>query len=49
MDIQKIAGMAIIPLFLSSLIFSQSLAELAKKEKERREGLKGKKGVDHQL
>ena len=36
-----------IPLFLilSSLIFSQSLAEVAKKEKERREKLKGKKTV----
>jgi hypothetical protein len=36
-----------IPLFLifSSLLFSQSLAEIAKKEKERREKLKGKKIV----
>jgi hypothetical protein len=36
-----------IPLFLilSSLLFSQSLTEVAKKEKERREKLKGKKAV----
>ncbi len=36
-----------IPLFLilSSFLFSQSLAEIAKKEKERREKLKGKKTV----
>lgn len=36
-----------IPLFLilSSFLFSQSLAEIAKKERERREKLKGKKTV----
>lgn len=34
-----------LPLMLSSFLFSQSVAELAKKEKERREKLKGKKGA----
>ncbi len=32
-----------LPLVLSSLLFSQTLAEIAKKERERRESLKGKK------
>jgi hypothetical protein len=34
-----------LPLLLTSLLLSQSLAELSKKEKERRESLKGKKVV----
>jgi hypothetical protein len=34
-----------LPLFLASFVQSQSLAELAKKEKERREALKGKATV----
>lgn len=34
-----------LPLFLSSLLFSQSLVELAKKERERRERLKGEKKI----
>lgn len=34
-----------LPLFLSSFLLSQSLAELAKKERERREKLKGKKSI----
>jgi hypothetical protein len=34
-----------LPLFFSSLLFSQSLTELAKKERERRAMLKGKKFV----
>jgi hypothetical protein len=45
MDIRKIAGIALLPLFFASFICSQSLAELSKKEKERRDALKGKKGV----
>jgi hypothetical protein len=32
-----------LPLILSSLVFSQTLAEIAKKERERRESLKGRK------
>lgn len=39
--IKKLLGIIILPIICTSLIFSQSLAELAKKEKERREKLKG--------
>jgi len=45
MNIQKKLGIAVIPLVLSSLLLSQSLTDAAKKEKERREALKGKKTV----
>lgn len=44
MKIKKIISLFILPLFFSSVLFSQSLVELAKREKERREKLKGKKG-----
>ncbi len=43
MKIKKIISFVIVPLFFSSVLFSQSLVELAKREKERREKLKGKK------
>lgn len=45
MSFKKIIIGISLPLFLSSFLFSQSLAELAKKEKERREKLKGKKEI----
>lgn len=45
MTINKIIALSLFPLFLASFLFSQSLAEVAKKEKERRESLKGKKSV----
>jgi hypothetical protein len=35
----------LLPIFLGSLVFSQTLAEIAQKERERRAGLKGKKAV----
>lgn len=41
----KIAAAFLLPLFLASLCFSQSLAEIARQERERREALKGKKAV----
>lgn len=45
MELKKIVTAVTLPLLLCSFLFSQSLAELAKKEKERREKLKGKKSV----
>lgn len=42
---KKIVTAVTLPLLFCSFLFSQSLAELAKKEKERREKLKGKKSV----
>ncbi len=45
MSFKKIIVGICLPLFLSSLLCSQSLVELSKKEKERREKLKGKKKV----
>ncbi len=45
MSLKRILGSVCIPLLLSSLCFSQNLAELAKKERERREKLKGKKSI----
>ncbi len=45
MTFKKFISFMVLPLLLTSFLFSQSLAELAKKEKERREKLKGKKGV----
>ncbi len=44
-DMKKILVLFFLPLWLASLASSQSLAELAKKEKARRERLKGKKVV----
>jgi len=45
MSFKKIAVVVSSILFLSTLLLSQSLVEAAKKEKERRESLKGKKRV----
>ncbi|MFP4081269.1 MAG: hypothetical protein ACLFVG_00780 [Candidatus Aminicenantes bacterium] len=45
MDGKKIISALTLPLLLSSFLFSQSLVELAQKEKERRQRLKGKKGI----
>jgi len=45
MAFKKIISFMFLPLLLTSFLFSQSLAELAKKEKERREKLKGKKSA----
>ncbi len=41
---KKVISFLLLLLFFSSFMFSQNLVELAKKEKERREKLKGKKG-----
>jgi len=43
MSLKRVIAVFSLPLFLSSFLLSQSLVELAKKEKERREKLKGKK------
>lgn len=45
MSVKKIISASILPFFLSSLLFSQSLVDLAKKERERRERLKGEKKI----
>jgi hypothetical protein len=45
MERKRIVSTLILPLLLCSFLFSQSLAELAKKERERREKLKGEKSV----
>jgi hypothetical protein len=45
MDIKKALGTLLLPLILTSLLFPQSLSDVAKKEKERRESLKGNKAV----
>ncbi|UCC41195.1 MAG: hypothetical protein JSV96_07160 [Candidatus Aminicenantes bacterium] len=45
MTFKKFISFTFLPLLLTSFLFSQSVAELAKKEKERREKLKGKKGA----
>lgn len=42
---KKILTILVIPLFFAVLLSSQSLVELAKKEKERRAKLKGKKSI----
>jgi len=42
---KKALTFAVFLLFMASVLFPQSLIELAKKEKERRENLKGKKTV----
>lgn len=43
MKIQKILGLVFLPLVLVSFLSAQSVAELAKKEKERRAAVKGRK------
>jgi hypothetical protein len=43
MTLKKIIVALSVPLFLSSFVFSQSVVELAKKEKERRASLKNQK------
>ena len=45
MGMKKILTVLVIPLFFVALLFSQSLVEMAKKEKERRAKLKGKKSI----
>ena len=45
MRLQKIGCFLLFSVFLTSLVFSQNLAEMAKKEKERRASLKGKKSI----
>jgi len=45
MGMKKIIIVALLPLLFVTLLSSQSLVELAKKEKERRAKLKGKKGI----
>ncbi len=45
MSIKKIIIITFFPVLFASLLFSQSLVELAKKEKERRAKLKGKKAI----
>jgi len=45
MTFKKFISFMFLPLLLASFLFSQSMAELAKKEKERREKLKGKKAA----
>lgn len=45
MSMKKIVPLVFLPLLLASFLQSQSLAELAKKEKERRAALKGKATV----
>ena len=43
MQAKKIFLVVFLPLLLGSLVYSQTLAEIASKERERRESLKGKK------
>lgn len=43
MRAKKIFVFVLLPLLLGSLLYSQTLAEIAQKERERRESLKGKK------
>jgi hypothetical protein len=45
MSAKKALALAFLTFTLSSLLFPQTLAEIAQKEKERRAGLKGKKAV----
>jgi len=42
---KKSLAIVVLPLFLASLLFSQSVTELAHKEKERRAAMKGKTGA----
>jgi len=42
---KKALFFAVLPLFLVSILSAQSLAELSKKEKERRDSLKGKQAI----
>jgi Na+-transporting NADH:ubiquinone oxidoreductase subunit NqrC len=45
MGIKKLVFLILLLSLVGSLLFSQTLAEIAKKERERRENLKGKKAV----
>jgi len=45
MSARKLMALAFLAAVLSSLLFPQSLAEIAQKERERRAALKGKKGA----
>jgi hypothetical protein len=45
MSAKRAISLLCLPVLLSSFLFSQSLAEIAKKERERRASLKGKKAV----
>ena len=45
MALKKIVIVTFFPLLLGSFLFSQSLVEVAQKEKERRESLKGKRAM----
>jgi hypothetical protein len=45
MDIKKILWIGFFSCFLTSVLLSQTVTDIAKKEKERRESLKGKKTV----
>jgi hypothetical protein len=45
MSAKRVISVLCLPVFLSSFIFSQTLAEIAQKERERRASLKGKKAV----
>jgi hypothetical protein len=45
MSAKRVISFLCLPILLSSLLFSQSLAEIAQKERERRASLKGKKAV----
>ena len=45
MSLKKVITVSILPLFFTSLLLSQSLVDLAKKERERRERLKDKKKI----
>jgi hypothetical protein len=45
MSAKKPLALAFLTVILSSLLFPQTLAEIAQKERERRAGLKGKKAV----
>jgi hypothetical protein len=45
MDIKKILWIGLLPCLLTSVLLSQTVTDLAKKENERRESLKGKKTV----
>ncbi len=46
MQIKKILAIVFLPLLIVSFLHAQSVTELAKKEKERRAAIKGKKALD---
>jgi hypothetical protein len=45
MSVKRLIGLAFLMATLSSLLFPQTLAEIAQRERERRAGLKGKKAT----